>query len=83
MAELEAQLVAAETRIGQLTATARRKTDQVKYLAGLLAAERRSADTAIATQAVRTQAVRSDNARWPARWPICAGHGPWPPRTLT
>lgn len=63
VAELEAQLVAAETRIGQLTATARRKTDQVKFLAGLLAAERRSADTAIATQAVRTQAVRSDNAR--------------------
>lgn len=63
VAELEAQLVAAETRIGQLTATVRRKTDQVKHLAGLLAAERRSADTAIATQAVRTQAVRSDNAR--------------------
>ena len=47
VAELEAQLVAAETRIGQLTAATRRKTDQVKYLARLLADERRSADTAI------------------------------------
>lgn len=63
VAELQTQLTAAETRIGQLTASNRRKTGQVKQLAGLLAAERRSADTAITAQAVRTHAVRADNAR--------------------
>lgn len=62
VAELETQLVAAETRIGQLTAATRRKTDQVKHLAGLLAAERRSADKAIRDQAARTVAVRADKA---------------------
>ncbi|MBB4734717.1 chromosome segregation ATPase [Micrococcus cohnii] len=61
--DLESQLIAAETRIGQLTASNVRKTDQVKHLATLLSAERRSADNALHGQAVRTAAVRQDNAR--------------------
>ena len=61
--DLESQLIAAETRIGQLTASNVRKTDQVKHLAKLLSAERRSADNALHGQAVRTAAVRQDNAR--------------------
>ncbi|MEX3565332.1 hypothetical protein [Micrococcus endophyticus] len=52
----------AETRIGQLEARVRRKTEQVQQLAGQLAAERRSAAVAIAGQANRTVAVRADNA---------------------
>lgn len=54
--------MSAETRIGQLTGQVRRKTDQVRQLAKLLAAERRSADKAIRDQAVRTVAVRADKA---------------------
>lgn len=54
--------MSAETRIGQLTGQVRRKTDQVRQLAKLLAAERRSADKAIRDQAERTVAVRADKA---------------------
>ncbi|MDK8178415.1 hypothetical protein [Micrococcus luteus] len=54
--------MSAETRIGQLTGQVRRKTDQVRQLAKLLAAERRSADKAIRDQATRTVAVRADKA---------------------
>ena len=60
VAELTELLTAAETRVGQLTASNRRKSEQIMSLARRLADDRRSAARAIRGQAERTVTVRED-----------------------